>query len=138
MRYLAINKPMRGELRRNILIIKISLKANPYSLRKRKTKSTLPSSMLNPLISSLSPSSRSKGARFLSIKHSKAHLTNHTKISSTLRERVLVRVISFVKLAVMSIMASKVTSKDRLWSMARMPPTFENPLLPPHPIKIIE
>ncbi len=40
----------------------------PYSLKKRYTNNNLPISTLNPLISSLSPSSKSKGARFVSIR----------------------------------------------------------------------
>lgn len=45
----------------------------PYSLRNKYTNIRLPISILNPLISSLSPSIRSNGARFLSIKDNKNH-----------------------------------------------------------------
>lgn len=38
----------------------------PYSPRNKKTNPELPNSMLNPLINSLSPSAKSKGARFVS------------------------------------------------------------------------
>jgi len=46
----------------------------PYSLKNNKTKIDLPISKLKPLISSLSPSKRSKGARFLSIKEIISHV----------------------------------------------------------------
>ena len=54
----------------------------PYSLKNRKTNDSLPISILNPLISSLSPSNKSKGARLVSIKESRNHNTNHNKINS--------------------------------------------------------
>ena len=38
----------------------------PYSPRNKKTKPELPNSILKPLISSLSPSAKSKGARLVS------------------------------------------------------------------------
>jgi len=50
----------------------------PYSLKKIKTNKILLISMLNPLISSLSPSNRSKGARLVSI-----HIRNTHKIIQT-------------------------------------------------------
>lgn len=40
----------------------------PYSLKKSNTKATLEYSILKPLTSSLSPSEKSKGARFNSAK----------------------------------------------------------------------
>lgn len=55
--------------------IKEKTKIVPYSPKKRSTNPTLPISMLNPLISSLSPSAKSKGARLVSDKINK----NHTK-----------------------------------------------------------
>jgi len=55
--------------------IKENTKIIPYSPKKRSTKPTLPISILNPLISSLSPSAKSKGARLVSDKINK----NHTK-----------------------------------------------------------
>jgi hypothetical protein len=54
---------------------KENAKIIPYSPKKRSTKPTLPISMLNPLISSLSPSAKSNGARFVSDKIK----INHTK-----------------------------------------------------------
>jgi hypothetical protein len=45
----------------------------PYSDKKINTKPTAEYSTLNPLISSLSPSAKSKGARL----HSHTHLTHH-------------------------------------------------------------
>lgn len=55
--------------------IKENTKIIPYSPKKRRTNPTLPISILNPLISSLSPSAKSKGARLVSDKIN----TNHTK-----------------------------------------------------------
>jgi hypothetical protein len=46
----------------------------PYSLKKRKINNRLLISILNPLISSLSPSSRSKGARFVSIRENRIQI----------------------------------------------------------------
>jgi len=56
-----------------VIIITLTTKADinkiiPYSLRNRYTNINLPISILNPLINSLSPSNKSKGARFPSIK----------------------------------------------------------------------
>lgn len=48
--------------------IKEKAKIIPYSPKKRRTNPTLPISILNPLISSLSPSAKSKGARLVSDK----------------------------------------------------------------------
>jgi len=55
----------------------------PYSLKNKKTNDSLPISILKPLISSLSPSNKSKGARFVSIKdiiiHKLVHIINSSK-----------------------------------------------------------
>lgn len=51
--------------------IKENTKIIPYSPRNNKTNPTLPISMLNPLINSLSPSAKSKGARLVSDKINK-------------------------------------------------------------------
>jgi hypothetical protein len=56
----------------------ISLNASiiPYSDKKMNTNPTAEYSTLNPLISSLSPSAKSKGARL----HSQTHLTHHKPV----------------------------------------------------------
>lgn len=54
----------------------------PYSLKNSKMKFKLPISMLKPLINSLSPSTKSKGARFTSIRDKSSHNTIHNKTSS--------------------------------------------------------
>ena len=59
--------------------IKEKAKIIPYSPKKRSTNPTLPISILNPLISSLSPSAKSKGARFVSDKINKNHTTKLKK-----------------------------------------------------------
>jgi hypothetical protein len=52
----------------------------PYSPKKIKMKFRLEYSILNPLISSLSPSAKSNGARL----HSAIHVVHHKKINKTL------------------------------------------------------
>ena len=54
--------------------MKEKAKIIPYSPKKRSTNPTLPISILNPLISSLSPSAKSKGARLVSDKINKNHI----------------------------------------------------------------
>jgi hypothetical protein len=49
----------------------------PYSLKNKKTNDNLPISILNPLINSLSPSNKSNGARFVSIKDKSTHRGTH-------------------------------------------------------------
>ena len=57
-------------LLKKIILLKIEKKIIiPYSLKKIKIKPTDENSTLNPLINSLSPSAKSKGARLHSIKH---------------------------------------------------------------------
>jgi len=55
----------------------------PYSLKNKNTKVNLLISILNPLINSLSPSHKSKGARFVSIRERTNHNNNQITIIST-------------------------------------------------------
>jgi hypothetical protein len=59
--------PIRILLEKNReLVIREKIKTIPYSLKKIKTKIEELNSVLNPEINSLSPSAKSKGARFTS------------------------------------------------------------------------
>lgn len=94
--YRARGKHLRNK-RKNTPIIKLKLPIKamntstviiekittiPYSLRNRNTKVSLPNSRLNPLISSLSPSRRSNGARLVSINESNIHIMIHNILNS--------------------------------------------------------
>ena len=68
--------------------MKEKAKIIPYSPKKRSTNPTLPISMLNPLISSLSPSAKSKGARLVSDKINKNH-TRKLKKQKNLKTEIL-------------------------------------------------
>lgn len=68
--------------------IKENTKIIPYSPKKRSTNPTLPISMLNPLISSLSPSAKSKGARLVSDKIKRNH-TRKLKKQKNLNTEIL-------------------------------------------------
>jgi len=68
-----------------MLVIKAITITIPYSLRNKYTNISLPISILKPLISSLSPSSKSKGARFLSISDRINHNTTHDLNNSNLK-----------------------------------------------------
>jgi hypothetical protein len=54
----------------------------PYSLKNKNTNVRLLISILNPLISSLSPSNKSKGARFVSMRERANQRANHKIIIS--------------------------------------------------------
>ena len=60
----------------------------PYSPKNKRTNPTLPISILNPLISSLSPSAKSKGARLVSDKINKNH-TIKLKKQNNLKTEIL-------------------------------------------------
>ena len=68
--------------------MKEKAKIIPYSPKKRSTNPTLPISILNPLISSLSPSAKSKGARFVSDKIKRNH-TKKLKKQKNLKTEIL-------------------------------------------------
>jgi len=115
----------------------INARIKPYSLKNKNTNNKLLISILNPLISSLSPSNKSKGARFLSNKHTILHnlhqiqnISNLRGLNVALRDSCLKNVISTSKVTI------KETSKDNLCSILRIPPNFEKLLDPLHPIKI--
>jgi len=61
----------------------------PYSLKNKRTKRELPISTLKPLMSSLSPSKRSKGARFLSTKDIRSHRKIHISRISIFKKILL-------------------------------------------------
>lgn len=108
----------------------------PYSLKNKKTKDTLLISILNPLINSLSPSNKSKGARFVSIKESTLHNKVHSVISSNLRTVSL-----FIWNPEKYINAEKnnkirATSKERLCSIPRRLPNLEKALTLLQPVRI--
>lgn len=56
----------KEKLKNSVLETKERHKIIPYSLKKIKINPNLPNSKLKPLINSLSPSAKSKGARFIS------------------------------------------------------------------------
>lgn len=104
----------------------------PYSLRKRRMNTELPISTLNPLISSLSPSRRSKGARLLSISEMTNHITPHKKKISVLLELVLKKNL-FEKLNANKKIIMRAASKESLWSSPRTDPSLEKSLVTLHP-----
>lgn len=115
-----------------------SLNIIPYSLRKSNTNKSLPNSILNPLINSLSPSRRSNGARLLSIRQVTLHNMTHTKINSILVWDSLFNVLCFNLEKTTRTSTTSETSKERLCSIARILPSLENLLEPLHPIRMIE
>ena len=60
--------------KKNQLEIKESAKIAAYSPRNKRAKSELENSTLKPLTNSLSPSAKSKGARFVSASKASAHI----------------------------------------------------------------
>lgn len=122
----------------NIAILKIRpmIKIIPYSLKKIKTKSKPPISILNPLISSLSPSNKSKGARLVSIKETKIHKVIHRSkisvrsITSMVIEKELIIDKTIIKIKI------RATSKDKLCNIPRKLPNLENLLILLQPVKI--
>jgi len=100
----------------------------PYSLRNKKTKDKLPNSILNPLISSLSPSKRSKGARFVSIKDNKNQITNQTIFNSNplLKDKLIMNLFDCASTTKKTKI--KATSKESLCNNPRRLPNFEKAL----------
>jgi len=64
------------------------MRIDPYSARNKSTNLPLPYSTLNPLTSSLSPSAKSKGARFVSANKQINHGTNKPNIINKFIEGV--------------------------------------------------
>jgi hypothetical protein len=94
--------------------------------------------MLNPLINSLSPSTKSKGLRFDSIKDKNPHKINQTKSTSTDCSSSEMRKNLFLKVNILITTKKIVTSKERFWSILRSLPNFENLLVLLHPVKITQ
>lgn len=105
----------------------------PYSLKNTSTNRTLLISILKPLISSLSPSKRSNGARLLSIKHKIIHMNAQITEGSE-HVKKLLRFTLFKWIKVMKKAKIKETSKDNLCNIARSLPNLENTLVIPQPI----
>jgi hypothetical protein len=108
----------------------------PYSLKNKKINVVLLISILNPLISSLSPSRRSNGARLVSIKiisiqqMSQVRSISLVPVISDLRRNLLLIVMMVMNLRII------VTSKESLWSIPRILPNLEKPLVLLHPVRI--
>jgi hypothetical protein len=123
----------------NIATLKIALiiKIIPYSLKKIKTNNKPPISTLNPLISSLSPSNKSKGARLVSIKETRVHKTiQNNKISIRSMDSIDIEKDLIIDKTIMKTII-KATSKDKLCNIPRKLPNLENLLVLLHPVKII-
>jgi hypothetical protein len=118
------------------LIISLSTIIIPYSLRNKNTKVKLLISILNPLINSLSPSRRSKGARFVSIRERINQRINQRTINSTSRDALLLKEKVLKKERATIKTKIRATSKDRLCKMPRNLPSFEKLLALLQPVKI--
>jgi len=105
----------------------------PYSLKKIRTNMDLPISTLKPLISSLSPSKRSKGARLLSINESKIHIIIHVNNDSLLKKILLERENPFNLSKEIRKTMIKATSNESLCNIPRIAPSLENLLVTLHP-----
>lgn len=94
--------------------------------------------MLKPLINSLSPSRRSKGARFLSISDIIIHKTIQNKNISILKllKLEILKVLYHNKTYTKRMINA--TSYDSLCKMPRILPNFEKTLTDLHPVKITE
>lgn len=104
----------------------------PYSLKNKNTKGSLPNSMLNPLISSLSPSRRSKGARLVSIRDKINQIGIHVKLNSWKSNLFSInRFLFWVK--IMRKTRINATSKERLCNIPRILPSLEKALVLLHP-----
>jgi hypothetical protein len=129
---------------KNMFIFKIKLEINlitkiiPYSLKNKKININLPISILNPLINSLSPSSKSKGARLVSIKDTKTHKISQIKFISQAFTTHLFKENLFHCVNTMKKIKIRATSKDNLWSNPRKLPNLEKLLTVLQPVKIIE
>lgn len=96
----------------------------PYSPTKTKAKSTLPSSRLNPLISSLSPSAKSKGARLVSAMTLNLQAGKAQRAISALHKS---HEVCFVSRTLDKTISANLTSYLTLCVQARIPP--RNPYL---------
>lgn len=118
-----------------IIIINITI---PYSLKNKNTNEILPISILNPLINSLSPSIKSKGARFVSIKEIINQINNQIiyisngQLSSLFKSKVFIDIKSNKSKKI------KATSKDKLCKIPRILPSLEKELVLLKPVKITE
>lgn len=89
-----INKKIRTlkkinlKLKKKREIKKEKNKIIPYSARNNKTNPAEPNSTLNPEINSLSPSLKSKGARFVSATHLRNTKGNKQKLKKTLKKKL--------------------------------------------------
>jgi len=116
----------------------ISLKTTiiPYSLKNKNTKVKLLISILNPLINSLSPSNKSKGARFVSMRERINQRINQRKIISTSIPIFLLKEKELKKAKITRKVKIKATSKDKLCKIPRSLPNLENLLALLQPVKI--
>jgi len=89
----------------------------------------LPISTLKPLMSSLSPSKRSKGARLLSINESKIHIIIHVNNDSLLKKILLERENPFNLSKEIRKTMIKATSNESLCNIPRIAPSLENLLV---------
>lgn len=109
----------------------------PYSDKNKKTKNKLLTSTLNPLTSSLSPSSKSKGVRLVSIRITKS--INPSQMVFLKKAQVLLlRLKELFSSSKKKNTRIKVTSYDILWRILRDPPNLEKLLITLQPNRVIE
>jgi len=108
----------------------------PYSLKNKNTKVKLLISMLNPLINSLSPSNKSKGARLVSMRERINQRISQMATISTSKLRFLLKEKELKKDKTTRKVRIKATSKDRLCKIPRSLPSLENLLALLQPVII--
>lgn len=118
------------------LIISLKTIIIPYSLRNRNTKVRLLISILNPLINSLSPSSKSKGARFVSMRERINQRINQRIINSTSKAVLLLKEKALKKERAIMKTKIRATSKDKLCKIPRSLPNLEKLLALLQPVRI--
>jgi len=118
------------------LMISLRMTIIPYSLKNRNTKVRLLISILNPLINSLSPSSKSNGARFVSIRERINQRINQITINSLSNRVFPLKEKDPKKDNTTKKTKIKATSKERLCKIPRNLPSLEKPLALLQPVKI--
>lgn len=120
---------------RMVVVIAAITTTIPYSLKNKTTNKDLPISTLNPLMSSLSPSSKSNGARLFSINEINSHSQAQKNKISTLA-RFLKKKNLFRDPKANKNVTIRATSKESLCKILRIAPNFENLLVTLHPESI--
>lgn len=110
----------RAELKKIAENKNLKNRMNPYSLRKSNTNPILLYSTLKPLTSSLSPSAKSKGARFSSLRTRMRYRIN---IQIKFIEQYLMKYSLFQLITILIIQIEKAISQETLWDLIRIPPS---------------